>query len=199
MAPLIIVLALAAYCCWSESHDPVVAAPKETAAKIELTPALLSPASTPVPTRDPFPAVSAKTKVLAVAPPGKESLVKIDMAKDTSHLILRATFIHGDRRMAMINSKFYGEGDTLINSPEPDSKSRPGKNKAPIPIIPFNTVKTVGQAYQVAEVLEDRVVLKHGEQTVELKFLHADRKANIAPVPIELNDVPEKLLDTEGK
>jgi len=172
MAPLLTVLALAGYCCWSESNDPPVVAAKESAGKTEVTSALLSPGSTPAPARNPFPS-PAKKKTGAAAPPAaKEQLVKTVFVMDTSHLVLRAIFIQGDRRLAMINSKFYGEGDTLATTAqESDSEIRRNKSK------PANPVKTAGPAYLVASVFDDHVVLQFESQTTELRFLHADKNS----------------------
>jgi hypothetical protein len=121
IAPFMVVLALAGYCCWSESDDLAATPAKEKSATIELTSTLLAPTSTPAPARNPFPSPTANKKVVTERSITKAPPVKMDLAKNTSHLVLRATFICGDRRLAMINGKFYGEGDTVTpdwRSPE---------------------------------------------------------------------------------
>jgi hypothetical protein len=176
MAPLMAVLVLAGYCCWSESDEPIVIPGKEHAAKIEMTRALLSPVSTPAPVRNPFPSAMTEKKAPTAVQPVKESLMKKNLAQNTSHLVLRATFISGDRRLAMINGKFYGEGDIVAAVPHELEVKRlgPDQNNPDGPIIP---IKTAGPIYSVAKVFEDRVVLQCENERTELKFLPTDGKS----------------------
>lgn len=179
LAPLSAVLALAGYCCWSESDDRGAPPTKEHTAKMELTAALLSPASTPTPVRNPFPPPSANNKVLTERSSAKESPVNIVLAKNTSHLVLRAIFTCGDRRLAMINGKFYGEGDSVVAVlREPESNHAGPDNAKPAGQV--LAVKIAAPTCHVAKVLADRVVLQCENETTELQFLPSDKKSRSA-------------------
>jgi hypothetical protein len=174
-----VVLALAGYCCWSESDDLAATPAKEKSATIELTSTLLAPTSTPAPARNPFPSPTANKKVVTERSITKAPPVKMDLAKNTSHLVLRATFICGDRRLAMINGKFYGEGDTVT----PDWRSPEINHTGADKTKPANPVKTERLVYHVAKVLADRVVLQCENETTELQFQASDKKSKSAASP----------------
>ena len=106
--------------------------------------------------------------------------MKTHLGKNPSHLVLRAIYICGDRRLALINGKFYAEGDNVtvvsleleIGHTNPDNYSKPA-----IPAIP---VKTAAPIYYVAEVLTDRVVLQGENETTELIFPPPDKSSKSA-------------------
>ena len=136
MLPLLTILALAGYCCWSEEDStPPKSSGKgaKNSSSPEITQALLTPSSAPVPVRNPFqnPSVDpSKTKkaLATAAKKGDLLAAKSDLEKQLKQLVLRATFIQGERRLAMINDRFYGEGDLL---PHPTPISPPLLGKGP--------------------------------------------------------------------
>ena len=92
-APLMIVFALAGYCCWSEGGGAAVGpAGKDKDAKAMLSQAMLSPTAGPTPSRNPF-SNQPRLKKVALAPvkaaPVKEAVKTGSLAKRLSHLVLR--------------------------------------------------------------------------------------------------------------
>jgi len=167
MAPTLVVLAVVGYCCWTDGEEPTPGAKaKATAGKPTLTPAMLSPAAAPVPERDPFHAQSGAPpedqsgkKVPTAAPvaSGPSTAAIPDLNRLVKGLVLQATFVRGNRRVALIDGNLYAEGDAV----------RPSKALA----TPF----------MVAQVLPHKVVLRQAAQTVELKYPDSAAKANSPP------------------
>lgn len=161
MAPTLVVLAVAGYCCWSDEETGSPAKGKENGGnKPALTAALLTPQAAPPPGRDPFYTALSETaddKAKKPAPPlprPKRELptsVHDDLLKLTSGLVLRATFIHGDRRVALINDRFYAEGDALPCS------------------------KTI--AVTIARIAPNKVIIRHAGQNAELKYSNSPMPA----------------------
>ena len=156
LAPTLAVLAMAGYCCWLESDEP---AAKQAGKKSEFTLALLSPAAVPAPGRDPFQAAETAALNEKPGPNRKEPAVPAknatspearpaagDLSHAVSGLALRATFLRGSRRLALINDRLYAEGEALVLS------------------------KAAEPPYVVAQVHADKVILQHGEDMVELKY-----------------------------
>jgi hypothetical protein len=154
LAPTLMVLAVAGYCCWSDGEAGPPAKSKE-ASKPALAAALLTPAAAPAPERDPFytgvgEVLDDKTAKKTAPPPLPKSRrepspsARDELVKITSGLVLKATFVFAGRRVALINDRFYAEGDA----------------------IPFS--KTL--AVTIAQVEPNKVVLRHAGQTTEIKY-----------------------------
>lgn len=78
---------------------------------------------------------------------------------DTSVLTLNATFLGGARRVAMINSKEYAEGDVLDQT---DLQPKPPT---------------------ITKIFQHRVLLERQGQTAELFYPHSTPKSDDAPNP----------------
>ena len=148
IAPTLAVLAVLGYCCWPGAEAP--AAPEQEK-KREISQASLAPKTAPLPTRDPFLGVAKKLPptlkepaktVRTVAAP----VTPADAAKQIASLTLKATFLSGERRLALINNRFYAEGESL----------QPPTSKTP---------------FVVAEVHANRVVLELEGEQVDLKYV----------------------------
>jgi hypothetical protein len=142
IAPTAVVICAVGYCCWPYMGGST-ATPAEAPNKLpEISAALLSPAIEPAPDRDPFGATSqaqmdtpeddkpAKAAVGqhgaaprtgpdsasgagGTAPAGKGHDPTKDLANALSGLALNATYIQGDRRIAVINGRPYAQGESL--------------------------------------------------------------------------------------
>ena len=117
----------------------------------------------PLPARNPFEGTAKKAgaskdiaKKSAGAPAPPRTVAIEESIKQAGSLTLKGTFLSGERRLALINDRFYAEGESL----------RPSTLKA---------------AWRVAEVQAHRVVLEHQGKQVELKY--ADRTAKGPAVP----------------
>ena len=167
IAPTLVVLAVLGYCSWpSDEGPPAQDSAKSNAKddakgkKREISQAALNPTATSMPARDPFdgwaknaptPKKAAKsTSPVAPMTAGKGDgkngpALAQDTSKQVASLALKATFLCGERRLALINDLFYAEGEALRSS----------------------TAKT---PWLVAEVFPQHVVLEHQGQRVELKY-----------------------------
>ena len=155
IAPTMVVLAVMGYCCWPEPGVPGGASKDKTR---EISQSSLKPKAAPTPNRDPFegstkkaptPKESAKSTTPVVKPAPTE-----DMIKQVASLTLKATFLSGERRLALINDRFYAEGESLMAT----------------------TSKT---AYLITAVDAQRVVLEHQGHRVELKYLDKPAKSAV--------------------
>jgi len=149
LAPTAFVVALTAYCCGLTTVNPPTGG-KGGRKGAALDPALLEPGGTADPGRDPFGLHDASSligKQKSVPPPVKAvRAAPPDLAGLVRGLSLKATCVREDGGVAVINGQFYNQGQT---------------------------VKMSGAgafALVVAQVCEDRVVLRLEDQTVELKF-----------------------------
>ncbi len=185
--PRALALAVVGYCLWPSMmaffSTPKTTVPKKTP---ELTAALLSPKLPPAPIRDPFSENTAtlasslknvlrstvkssagvgRTKPSAAKTPtiktdrrvttgaragGKPTAKRTD---NSGRLTLEATCIVGDRRLALINGRLYAPKETL---------SLPGLSATP---------------YEVINVLPYKVVLKCGENSMELTYPNVASKS----------------------
>lgn len=198
MLPLLTILALAGYCCWSEEDStPPKSSGKgaKNSSSPEITQALLTPSSAPVPVRNPFqnPSVDpSKTKkaLATAAKKGDLLAAKSDLEKQLNLLVLRATFIQGERRLAMINDRFYGEGDLL---PHPTPISPPLLGKGPS----IEVAKTDLPSWRIVTVFPDKVAACQ-DQTTELKFRPPEKRTrSLSPTLAEASQ--RKPRTVEGK
>ncbi|MCD4726847.1 MAG: hypothetical protein K8R46_04250 [Pirellulales bacterium] len=179
--PRTLALAVVGYCLWP-STMAFFSTPKTTSPKKlpELSAALLSPAMPLAPTRDPFEENTATlasalkkviqpvTKAATVKRPRKPTVKTERRVASTSRgqgkptgkganhsggLTLEATCIVGDRRLAIINGRLYAPKETL---------SLPGLSATP---------------YEVINVLPYKVVLKCGENSMELTYPNVASKS----------------------
>jgi hypothetical protein len=176
LAPRAIVLAVVGYCVWpsaSALFSQPETKPPETLP--DITAAMLSPALSPSPTRDPFggaavvpwlaakqpgaaagktagkggpakPPVSAAGKTAGKSPHSGSAKTPDKPADPLGGLALDATCIVGDRRLAMINGRMYAVQETL----------RTGNSATP--------------PYKVVDVLPYKVVLERDGKTLELTY-----------------------------
>jgi hypothetical protein len=132
VAPTALVAALVAWCCWphwSGARSDDLGQPPESLPKIAH--ALLSPHIEAASDRDPF-ALSAASEAdstqIAASPTAEFPQAKLvvkkrpsweEIAATLSKLSVEATFIHGSRRMALIDGRVYEPGDALrVGIPE---------------------------------------------------------------------------------
>lgn len=165
MVPTVLVLAMGAYCCWPYLGGRTAGVGVEAAGKLpELTAALLSPSIDPTPDRDPFraaPAIEPDAIANAAAPSEDSEASEASTSEpettspaNVSVLTLNATFLHGSRRVAMINSQLYAQGEALAQG---DS--------------------TAAQ-YVVSEVHPYKVMLERQGQIVELNYADTGSKSD---------------------
>lgn len=165
--PTFAVAAVLGYCCWSEEELPPAAA----AAGKKAAPAagVLSPTPPPPPDRDPFVTPGAQAgagKPLATkeaagkqaAGTSRES-TPAPAQRHADGLVLRGTYLRAERRLALINERFYAEGQTL-----------PAGKNAETGLL-------------VTRIEADRVLLQASGETVELKYRLRDAKAGAKAAP----------------
>ncbi len=134
----------------------------------ELAVSLLAPPAAPAPSRDPFNLKAAAPKKSPVtratqsdggprkgAATGQGTAPHQKPRPAASGLTLSATLLRGERRVALINGKFFTEGD------------------------PLKDVTAGGVT--LARVYPDRVLLRQGEETVELKFSDRSESKTSSP------------------
>ena len=176
-ALILIVIGVMGYLCWPYVSDPLPEALALSPGKMpEIAPALLAPPVAPAPDRDPFqqppvakPAEEPPPPVVAEvpkpAPPPSAApapalnppiVVKPELPVDPKDLLsglaLNATYVRGDRRLAVINGSLYAEGDQV-------------KLSGPTML-----------ALTLARVYPDNVILERKGQTVELNYPAAESK-----------------------
>jgi hypothetical protein len=161
LGPTALVLVLTAWCCWSSDSEP--AGPNEARKEgATIAPGLLAGVKAPDPDRDPFglktapPADSGRKKAPAPAAvassPKTTAVAKTarsappDLASLVRGLSLKATCARENGGVALINGRFYNQGETV-----------PGSIGSPVALV-------------IDRVCEDRVVFRYEDQTVELKF-----------------------------
>jgi hypothetical protein len=180
LAPRAVVLGLVAVGVWpSVSHLLSEDKPPTPEAMPELANALLSPKPPPRPTRDPFGLVTA-AQPLSAKEAAKEA-AKLQASRSAaavrrnalaakpvdplSGLILTATCIVGDQRLALINGRLYAPRQTLVTD-KPVAKRSPGAKGA----APAAAEDPATSSYQVVEVLPYKVLLAHNGQILELGY-----------------------------
>jgi hypothetical protein len=135
LAPQAILMAFAIYWIWpslmqpAASSAPAASKDKKGSAALDFSAALLSPTFPPAPNRDPFDFPNAKR----AAKKGKSRTKDIAKLKggasafadaNDSGLVLGATCIVGQQRLALINGEVYKEKDTIkgkVSGDEPVS------------------------------------------------------------------------------
>lgn len=157
LAPAAVVLVVAAWCCWPYLEGPKAVTGVEQQPDLpRITRSQLSPEVQPASERDPFRPVAAEK---ADSPQGEESPPSSplpvqekaaeqqkDITEILSGLVLGATYVQGDRRVALINGRVYQEGERLaIATP-------------------------LAEPCVVAGISADRVLLLHRGRTVELIY-----------------------------
>ena len=145
------VAALAGYCYWCEQAETSVRVAVGEKHNDSLK-KLLSPTIEPAPQRNPFEA--AGRPQTAQRSPAQLAGAEADTPSDPSAaFLLGATIIHGQRRLALINGRLYGEGDSLTNGVSED------------------------QPYTVASIYTDKVLLDRGGQSLWLGYSAASPRA----------------------
>jgi hypothetical protein len=150
VAPTAVVAAMVTYWCWPHLVDGPAA--EQPRAKLPaLDTALVSPPKSAAPERDPFltgpqPANAAGANE---PPPTVHSQPTEQHAYDpaqSEQWVLNATMLRGERRIAVINGKLYGEGEPIAT---PDPTAHP---------------------YVVSEIDSDQVVIRRSADTVDLRY-----------------------------
>jgi hypothetical protein len=164
LATLAVVLAVVAYWCWPalrESYSGRAApasnaAAKKPAAPRELSASTLTPALPPPSQRDPFllPGVKRSAKVARSGPSnGKTKAVpKTIVDIKDSGLVLGATYVADEVRLALINGRVYKEQDTV---------QPPGE----------------AAKYVITDILPLAVLLSRQGKSVRLNYLDAAKSA----------------------
>lgn len=154
LLPMAVVAAVVAWCCYPYLDEPGSDAGfQQEADPPRIVGALLSPVIGPASDRDPFkPWVANGTDSTGNEQPataalaGKSPPRKEDAFDVSSNLMLAATYIQGNRRVALINGQVCEPGDTLrISGP-------------------------MTEPCTVTRVFADRVMIRHRNQIVELKY-----------------------------
>lgn len=120
LAPQVIVLIVALYWSWpflqpAPKPEPAPAKDPKAAVAMTFTPAVLSPTFPPLPERNPFEFPgAARPKVAKSNKPGSKATVdKAAVEAKGTSLVLGATCIIGDRRLAYINGRVYKEKEAI--------------------------------------------------------------------------------------
>src|SRR5437588_1519449 len=108
--PIGLLVGMVGYCCWPYLAGPERGAAAEARKLPLLTAAMLRPLPGAAAQGDPFrmtaaaaAAVPTGTRAAAPAPAGKGADPAADTAALLGRLALRATYVHGPRRVALIN------------------------------------------------------------------------------------------------
>ena len=157
MTPTAIVAAMVTWCCWSYLSEPGSGLNSQKHADLpRVTNALLTPAIKPGSSRDPF-RPAETTAADSAKPQGRFRSASSEKGSDTeanttdvvSSLVLDATYVQGDRRMALISGRVYTPGKRLAETGP-------------------------GALYVVKEVLPDRVLIQSRSRTGELTYRNSD-------------------------
>jgi hypothetical protein len=205
MAPTAVVAAVVGYCCWPHLGGSVSEAPAKGKANAQARmAALLAPTPAPDPPRDPFgltaslAAVSKpkpKPEPTKSTPPPLTPETRAETAKLLSSLSLKATWTRGNKGGALINGLFYTKGDSLKvgnNNPGVSSTKAVGSvHQSMSTKQSDNTAEQMSlrvdpppsEPLVVAEILPDKVLLKHHGEIVELKYADKDLARPAAPPP----------------
>jgi hypothetical protein len=164
IAPTAIVLAVMGYLCWPYFNEAPDAPDETKENKLPvIATALLSPPPEPAPDRDPFKQPGQTKSAAPVAPKPKTPATARSLADAVNTMngqVLNATYIHGERRLALISNRIYAEGEEL--------KSQ----------------SSTASPLTVARIYPDKVLLRRDGVTLELKYVTpASRPADGASSP----------------
>ena len=153
IVPTAIVAAVLTYLCWPYFNESTGAPEEKKENKLPvISQALLSPPAEPAPERDPFKQPGDKKWSAALAGQGTKKPAAPRALADANPLgnqVLGATYIRGDRRLALISGHIYAEGEQLK-----------GQNSSVSPLT-------------VARICPDKVLLRRDGETLELKYAAA--------------------------
>ena len=162
LAPIAIVAAVVAWCCYPYLDKPASEASLQQEGNLpRIIRSLLSPIIEPASDRDPFKpreernTDSTQSEQPATAATAETpSLSKEDILEILSNLVLDATFIQGNRRMALINGRVCEQGEPLAIS------------------------GSITEPCIVTQISAHSVLIQYGDRTVELKYRNAVASAN---------------------
>jgi hypothetical protein len=165
MAPTAIVFTLVVWCCWPYLEGPRQETEGQQADLPRIGSSLLSPTVEPAPDRNPFQPLHANQpdppvseKPVARPPEQPPAPAKQDSTDIFQGLVLRAIYIQGDRRVALINDRVYAQGESLVISADSQGHgTRPADGRVTDPCV-------------VANISADKVLLLCRGRTVELKY-----------------------------
>jgi hypothetical protein len=178
LAPQAILLAVAIYWSWPSLTQSVsnvassAAKEKKPGASLEFSAATLSPAFPSPPKRDPFEFPGAKhvAKTNKNMPSGKQAAALTAADAKDSGLVLNATCIVGQQRLALINGQVYREKEVIKGKESGDD--------------PVN--------WLVTDILPHKVLLLHQGVPLQLGY------SNGAPKPAETRG-PDKRPQKAAK
>ena len=116
MVPTLIVTAAVSYCCWPHWVGTATGAVKGRAAMPEIAATVLKPPPPPDPPRNLFApdGIASVSETPKLKPAAKAvAPVHEDPAKLLNGLSLKAIWVRGGRRLALINGRLYAPGDAL--------------------------------------------------------------------------------------
>jgi len=159
LAPTAIVAAVVAWCCWPYLREPTSGAGVEEDGNLpQIARSLLSPAIKPASSRDPFQPLDTKktvsTRSQQPTAPGTTQEVptpKEDTTDILNSLALDATYIQGNRRVALINGRVCVQGEPLAIS-----------DSAPL--------SQVAEPWIVTQISAHKVLIQRRGRTVELRY-----------------------------
>jgi hypothetical protein len=174
IAPTAIVAAVLGYWCWPYVNESIGRPQDKKENKLPvISAALLSPAPEAAPDRDPFRPPGEKKSSAAMAGPTKKPTLADANALGSQ--VLNATYIHGDRRLALISGHVYVEGEQL---------------KGPS-----------GPPLTVARICPERVLLQREGVTLELKYASVPPRSAAGATPSSggppTNKAPEVATKTK--
>ena len=151
VTPIALLLGMVGYCCWPYLAGLGIGTAAEGRGKLpEVTAAMLRPALGAPAARDPFALPQAARAAVTAKPLAGPAVKAADTGADTAKLLgrlaLHATYIHGQRRVAVINGEVYAEGEPLRAD---------GATAAP---------------FVVGSICPHKVLLRHLDETVELCY-----------------------------
>jgi hypothetical protein len=163
IVPTAIVAAVLTYLCWPYFNESTGAPEEKKESKLPvISQALLSPPAEPAPERDPFKQPGDKKWSAALAGQGTKKPAAPGAPADANPLggqLLGATYIRGDRRLALISGHIYAEGEPLK-----------GQTSSLSPLT-------------VVRICPDKVLLSRDGVTLELKYAAAPPRSADGAAP----------------
>lgn len=165
-APVLVVLLVVSYLCWTEWSMMPGVEPPQPELKQDVTLAMLSTPSVSPPERSPFDKPANETPAIGKTPnETKSAAAQVERApvEETppepepvvlpGKIQLRGALLSGDRRVAMINDNVYAEGD----------------------LVPLDGETNV----LISQIHDHKVVVIHHGQRFELNYVDQTPKKNV--------------------
>jgi len=154
VTPIALLIGVVGYCCWPYLAAQEAGPAAEGAGKLpEVTAGMLHPVPAAAAGRDPFRSAervrapaTAKRPASSAAQAAKTPAPEADTPQLLGGLRLYATYIRGERRLALIDGSVYAEGE------------------------PVKGARAMAAPFVVVRVDPDKVLLRRLGQTVELRY-----------------------------